>query len=345
VLVAGGAGYIGSHAAKALAAADFEPVVFDDLSTGHEHAVRWGPLVEASLADRSAIEAALNRYDPVAVIHFAAHAYVGESVAHPAKYYRNNVANTMNLLDAALAHGGLPIVFSSTCATYGIPQRLPIDEAHPQRPINPYGHTKLVVEEMLTAYDAAYGLRSVALRYFNAAGADPDGELGEEHDDETHLVPLALLTSLGRRPHLDVFGSDYGTRDGTAVRDYIHVSDLASAHVHALRYLLDGGPTTALNLGVGHGYSVRDVIDAVERVTGARVPTVERPRRAGDPPALVADAAKARATLGWRPEHSHLDEIVETAWRWLRYRRDQDPLGEHVSTTPPASVPAERSAA
>jgi UDP-arabinose 4-epimerase len=345
VLVTGGAGFVGSHACQTLARAGYEPVTFDDLRTGDATSARYGPLVVGDLASPADIGAALAAHRPTAVLHFAASAYVGESVTDPAKYYRNNVANTLNLLEAMRANGVDLLVFSSTCATYGEPRRLPIDESHPQRPINPYGHAKLFVEGMLASFDVAYGLRSVALRYFNAAGADPDGEIGENHEPETHLIPLVIQTALGHRPALEIYGTDYPTADGTAVRDYIHVSDLASAHVHALRYLLDGGPTTALNLGVGHGYSVRDVIETVERITGARVPTVERPRRAGDPPALVADAAKARATLGWRPEHSQLDEIVATAWRWLRYRHDLDPLGDHVSTTQPTIVPAHRSAA
>jgi UDP-arabinose 4-epimerase len=323
ILVTGGAGYIGSHTAKTLAAAGYEPVVFDDLSTGNRHAVRWGPLVEASLAAPTAITAALRQFDPVAIIHFAAHAYVGESVVQPAKYYRNNVANTINLLDAARAHGDLPVVFSSTCATYGLPERLPIDESHPQRPINPYGQTKLIVEGMLAAYASAYGVRSVALRYFNAAGADPDGELGEEHEEETHLVPLALFAALGRRPPLDVFGSDYPTDDGTAIRDFVHVSDLASAHVLALEYLLDGGESTAVNLGIGRGFSVRETIAAVERVTGLPVPIVDRPRRPGDPHALIADPSRAQALLGWTPHHSEMDVIVGSAYAWYRQNRER----------------------
>jgi UDP-arabinose 4-epimerase len=346
VLVTGGAGYVGSHACKALAEAGYQPVAFDDLRTGDRTAARYGPLVIGDLAAPRDIGAAITAHRPTAVLHFAASAYVGESVVEPAKYYRNNVVHTLNLLDAMRAHGVDRLVFSSTCATYGDPERLPIDETHPQRPINPYGHSKLFVEGMLAAFDAAYGLRSIALRYFNAAGADPAGEIGENHDPETHLIPLVILTALGRRPALEVFGTDYPTPDGTAVRDYIHVSDLASAHVLALQYLLDGGPTTFLNLGIGHGCSVREVIDAVERVTGAHVPVVERPRRAGDPPALIADAAKARATLEWRPEHSQLDEIVETAWRWLRRRRHAHArVGQHeVARSEPSAVGDDRPA-
>lgn len=255
---------------------------------------------------------------PLAVLHFAASAYVDESVRDPAAYYRNNVGGTINLLDAMRRHGVDTIVFSSTCATYGVPHRLPIDECHPQQPISPYGHTKLVVERILAAYAEAYGLRWSALRYFNAAGADPAGDLGEEHDPETHLVPSALLAAMGRRPPLPVYGSDYPTPDGTAVRDYVHVSDLASAHVAALRHLLDGGPSTALNLGTGAGHSVREVIGAVERVTGLTVPVAARARRAGDPAALVADASRARSLLAWAPVHSGLDDIVASAWQWFQ---------------------------
>ena len=336
VLVTGGAGYVGSHTCKALAAAGFLPVAFDDLSMGHRSAVRWGPLEVGDLASPAAISAAIARHAPVAVLHFAASAYVGESIHHPERYYRNNVANTLNLLAAMREHGVDEFVFSSTCATYGLPERLPIDETHPQRPINPYGHSKLFVEGVLAAYERAYGLRWTALRYFNAAGADPDGEIGEDHDPETHLIPLAVLAALGRRPALELFGTDYPTSDGSAVRDYVHVSDLAHAHVLALQRLFAGESSLALNLGVGSGHSVRAVVAAVERVTGARVPLVERPRREGDPPALVADATRAQRVLGWHPQRSQLDEIVGTAWEWLR--RGNDALQPSAAT--PAAVGA-----
>jgi UDP-glucose-4-epimerase GalE len=316
VLVTGGAGYIGSHTAKALALSGFEPVVLDNLSAGHRWAVRWGPFVEGDLADAELIRAVLSEYRPAAIVHFAASAYVGESMVDPRKYFRNNVANTLNLLEAALDAGVRAVVFSSTCATYGLPDQLPIGESQPQRPINPYGESKLFVEQMLRRFGDAYGLRSVALRYFNAAGADPDGELGEDHEPETHLIPLTLRAATGRGPTLDILGSDYPTPDGTAVRDYIHVTDLAEAHLAALRYLLDGGRSTALNLGTGQGCSVRQVVEAVERAAQRPLPTREMPRRPGDPPALVADATQAAAVLGWKPRHSSLDEIVATAWRW-----------------------------
>jgi UDP-arabinose 4-epimerase len=333
ILVTGGAGFIGSHASKALWKAGFRPVVLDDLSTGHARAVRWGPLEIGSLASPRLLRAVLLRVKPAAVMHFAASAYVGESITKPAAYYRNNVANTLNLLDVMLAQGVRHLVFSSTCASYGAPERLPIDETHPQRPINPYGHTKLVVEGILQAYDTAYGLKSVALRYFNAAGADPDGEIGEDHDPETHLIPSAIHAAQGRRGPLEVFGTDYPTPDGTAVRDYIHVADLADAHVLALRYLLDGGASTALNLGVGRGYSVQDAITTIERVTRREVAVTERPRRPGDPPELVADASRARSVLGWTPGFRELDEIVSTAWRWFR-RSDHQPPSRHDTAHP-----------
>jgi UDP-arabinose 4-epimerase len=316
VLVTGGAGYIGSHTAKALALAGYEPVVFDNLRAGHEWAVRWGPLVYGDLADREAISAALAAHRVAAVIHFAAHAYVGESVAEPRKYFRNNVANTLNLLDAMLDAGVGHLVFSSSCATYGEPVRLPMAEDHPQSPVNPYGESKLFVERVLRWYETAYDLRWMALRYFNAAGADPDGEIGEDHDPETHLIPLAILAALGRRGELEVFGADYDTPDGTAIRDYVHVTDLADAHVRALHHLLDRGRPMALNLGTGTGSSVREIIREVERAGGRSVPVRNAGRRAGDPAVLLADALRARETLGWAHPHSSLDTIVETAWRW-----------------------------
>jgi len=250
------------------------------------------------------------------VIHFAAHAYVGESVSEPRKYFHNNVANTLALLDAMMDVGVERIVFSSTCATYGLPESLPIGEDHPQRPVNPYGESKLFVERILQAYGHAYDLRWINLRYFNAAGADPDGELGEDHDPETHLIPLVIHAALGQRPWIDVFGTDYKTSDGTAIRDFIHVTDLADAHVRALRHLRNGGESLALNLGTGTGYSVREVIAAVERVGRCSVPVREAPPRPGDPPALVADARRAQSVLGWQPRYADLDVIVGTAWDW-----------------------------
>jgi UDP-glucose-4-epimerase GalE len=316
VLVTGGAGYIGSHAAKELSRQGFQPVVFDNLSEGHRWAVQWGPLVEAGLSSREAITAALRDHRIEAVIHFAASAYVGDSMRDPIGYFRNNVIHSLQLLEA-MHHCGVGIlVYSSTCATYGDPETLPLREDHPQRPVSPYGESKLFVEKALRWHTEAYGLRWAALRYFNASGADPEGEIGESHRIETHLIPLVIEAGLGSRPQVEIFGTDYPTSDGTAVRDYVHVSDLAEAHVRALRYLQEGGVSTAVNLGVGRGYSVREVITCVEQVGGVSVPVKLGPRRAGDPPVLVADPARARAVLGWQPRFDNLKAIVETAWRW-----------------------------
>ena len=315
-MVTGGAGYIGSHTAKALSRAGFEPVVFDNLSEGHEWAVRWGPLMRGELADRSAISEALAAHQIGAVVHFAAHAYVGESVRDPRKYFRNNVVNTLNLLDAMVDAGVSRIVFSSTCATYGDPVRIPINEDHPQRPVNPYGESKLFVERVLHWYGGAYGMKWVALRYFNAAGADPEGELGEQHDPETHLVPIVIQAALGERPHVEVYGTDYETPDGTAIRDYVHVTDLADAHVRALTHLADSGQSIALNLGSGAGSSVRAIISEVERVSNRTFGVRNVARREGDPAILVADASRAKEKLGWEHRLSSPETIVETAWRW-----------------------------
>jgi UDP-arabinose 4-epimerase len=316
VLVTGGAGYIGSHTAKALAKAGHEPVVFDNLSFGHRWAVRWGPLVEGDLQDKALLSRILQQYEIGAVIHFAASAYVGESMKNPRKYFRNNVVNTLNLLDAMMDNRVKTIVFSSTCATYGDPLELPLTEDHPQKPVNPYGESKLFVEQMLKWYGQAYGLRWAALRYFNAAGADPDGEIGENHTPESHLIPLAIEAAMGKRPYLEIFGTEYPTKDGSAVRDYVHVADLADAHIRALGHLADGGDSLALNLGTGDGYSVREVLSTVERVSNTSVPvrlTVPRP---GDPAVLVANPAEAQRVLGWRPEFEGIEGIIRTAWNW-----------------------------
>lgn len=316
VLVTGGAGYIGSHTCKALAQAGYVPVTYDNLVQGHACAVQWGPLVRGDVGDAMLLKDTMRRYSITAVIHFAAHAYVGESMAQPEKYYRNNVVNTLTLLETMQSARVGSLVFSSTCATYGMPLEVPMSEEHPQNPINPYGESKLVVERMLQWWEKAHGFRWIALRYFNAAGADAEGDIGEDHEPETHLIPLAIEAALGRRGPLDIYGSDYPTHDGTAVRDYIHVSDLASAHVSALRRLERGGDSVALNLGTGAGYSVREVISMVEEVGGRRVPVRAAPRRAGDPPQLVASAKRAREALCWQPRHSALRTIVESAWNW-----------------------------
>src|SRR5271166_3423391 len=294
VLVTGGAGYIGSHACKVLARAGYRPVVFDNLSRGHRAAVRWGPLVEGDLAERGKLATALERHSVSVVMHFAAYAYVGESVADPALYYSNNLGGSLSLLEAMREAGVDKIVFSSTCATYGTPAEVPIRETTPQLPVNPYGETKLAIERALHWYGEAYGLRWVSLRYFNAAGADPDGEIGERHEPETHLVPLVLEAALGERSEIEIYGTDYPTPDGTAIRDYIHVEDLAAAHLLALE-AARGGEHQVLNLGNGNGFSVREVIAAAEQVTGRTIPTVECPRRPGDPPMLVAASERVRS--------------------------------------------------
>jgi UDP-arabinose 4-epimerase len=315
VLVTGGAGFIGSHTCKALAAAGLLPVAFDDLSTGHAGLARFGPLVQGDILDTPALDGAFAAHRPGAVIHFAARAYVGESMAQPLAYYRVNVAGLVNLVEAMLRHGTRTIVFSSSCATYGIPDALPIAESAPQRPINPYGRSKLAGEQILADARAAHGLRVAVLRYFNAAGAHPDGDLPERHDPETHLIPLAIDAATGDGAPLSIFGTDYPTADGTCERDFIHVSDLAAAHVEALRHLDAGTQALTLNLGAGKAASVRSVVAAVERITGRAVPLVHAARRAGDPPVLVADAGLARRLIGFAPRLSDLDAIVTTAWK------------------------------
>ena len=328
VLVTGGAGYIGSHTAKALAKVGYQPVVLDNLSMGHAANVRWGPLIEADLSETEVVRKALQDYNIGAVIHFAGSAFVGESMQFPRRYFQNNVINTFNLLDAMLDHGVRRFVFSSTCATYGNPQRIPITEDHPQTPVNPYGESKLSVERMLYWLGARDGLSWAALRYFNAAGADPDGDLGEQHDPETHLIPRVFQAALGEIPNLEVFGTDYPTRDGTAIRDYIHVTDLAEAHVLALRRVADSKEGMALNLGSAIGSSVREVIATAERISGRVVPVIESARRPGDPPVLVANHTMASRVLGWQPRYSELSTIMETAWKWHSLQRSH-----HISST------------
>ncbi len=316
VLVTGGAGYIGSHACKALAAAGHHPVTYDSLVYGHPWAVKWGPLVEGDLADSELLRQTLRQHRIDAVMHFAAFAYVGESMQDPGKYFRNNVGNTIKLLDAMVEEGVKTIVFSSTCATYGMPEAGAIAEDHPQRPVNPYGESKLFIEKALGWYGQAHGIRWAALRYFNAAGADPDGDIGEEHDPETHLIPLVIQTALGQRPEVQIFGTDYPTADGSAVRDYIHVTDLAAAHVSAIDKLAQGVNSFAVNLGTGQGHSVKDVIAAVERLSCRKVNAIECERRPGDPPSLVAQPGLAAELLGWTPRYSELETIVATALQW-----------------------------
>jgi UDP-arabinose 4-epimerase len=316
ILVTGGAGYIGSHACKALSRAGYRPIAYDNLSFGHEWAAKWGPLERGDILDRSRLDEVLKQYDPIAVLHFAAFTYVGESVADPGKYYRNNVAGSLTLLEAMRDRNIDTIVFSSTAATYGIPDAAPIREDAPQRPINPYGASKLMVERMIQDFAVAHKLKFAMLRYFNASGADPDNQIGEDHTPETHLIPLALDAAAGRRPNLTVFGSDYDTPDGTCVRDYIHVTDLAAAHICALEALRGGRASAAYNLGNGLGASVNEVIQTTERVTGLPIPLVRGERRPGDPAKLITDSSKAHQELGWVPAITDLGQIIGTAWAW-----------------------------
>jgi UDP-glucose 4-epimerase len=319
VLVVGGAGYIGSHMVKVLCEAGCEVVVLDNLVTGHRAALPEGvTFIEGDMADRAILDALLEQHSVGAVMHFAAFIEVGESVRSPGKYYRNNVAATLVLLEALVDHGIDRLIFSSTAAVYGEPRYTPIDESHPREPINPYGRSKWMVENILEDYRRAYGLRSVILRYFNAAGAHPDGSLAERHDPETHLIPIVLETSTGKRTHVSVYGHDYPTADGTCIRDYVHVTDLCNAHLLALRYLEKGGDSAAFNLGNGGGFSVREVIETARAVTCCAIKVVDGPRRDGDPAVLVADATAARNALGWQPEYTRLEPIVEHAWKALQ---------------------------
>lgn len=321
ILVTGGAGYIGSHTVKELLKRGYDTVTLDNLSTGHRKLVPGGEFVEVDLRDLKTLQEVFSVYPVEAVIHFAASCYVGESVKEPMKYYENNILCGMNLLAAMTASEARHIIFSSTAATYGNPVELPITEEHPQAPINPYGQTKLLFENILASHDRVYGIRNVCLRYFNAAGDDADGEIGEIHDPETHLIPLTLEAALGGIPHLEVLGTDYDTLDGTCVRDFIHVTDLADAHIRSLEYLMDGGPSNAYNLGTGEGHSVRQLLEAAERITGRTIPHVDAPRRPGDPPDLVASAEKIGKELGWTAQHSSIDNILKTAWEWQKKLR------------------------
>ncbi len=320
ILVTGGAGYIGSHTIKELLRDGREVVALDNLSAGHRELVLCQEFVEGDLGDADLLRKTFRRYPIEAVIHFAAHTSVPESVANPGKYYRNNVVCTLTLLEAMVQAGVNQIVFSSSAAVYGDPTQVPIPEDHPKVPKNPYGRTKLVVEGVLDDYRVAHGLRHVSLRYFNAAGSDPDGEIGEVHDPETHLIPIVLEVALGKRQEVQILGTDYDTPDGTAIRDYVHVSDLARAHVLALRALEEGKAVPAYNLGTGRGHTVREVVDVCRKVTGCEIRAVEAPRRAGDPAALVADPTRAIRQLGWKPRFTSLDSIVGTAWAWMSQR-------------------------
>ncbi|MEM9180940.1 MAG: UDP-glucose 4-epimerase GalE [Pseudomonadota bacterium] len=317
VFVTGGAGYVGSHCAKAFAQAGWQVVTYDSLSRGHRELVKWGPLIEGDILDTDHLVKSLNQVRPDAVAHFAAFAYVAESMGDPGLYYRNNVSGTLSLLDAMRAADVSQLVFSSSCATYGVSDEL-ITEETPQNPINPYGETKKICEQMIRDYGQAHGLRSVILRYFNAAGCDPDGETGERHDPEPHVIPLAIRGAMDGTFKFNILGNDYDTPDGTCVRDYVHVSDLADAHARALTYLQQGGETDIFNLGTGRGHSVLELADAVARTAGKPVPRVFADRRPGDPPRLVASAAKAERVLGWTPVQSDLDSILTSAWAWFQ---------------------------
>ncbi|MEA5502674.1 UDP-glucose 4-epimerase GalE [Halotia wernerae UHCC 0503] len=331
ILVTGGAGYIGSHTVLALKKADYDVIILDNLVYGHRDLVEkvlQVELVAGDTGDRTLLDDLFKTRNIAAVMHFSAYAYVGESVTDPAKYYRNNVLGTLTLLEAMLVASINKFVFSSTCATYGVPEIVPIPENHPQNPINPYGATKLMVERILADFDVAYGLKSVRFRYFNAAGADPKGLLGEDHNPETHLIPLVLLTALGKRESISIFGTDYPTPDGTCIRDYIHVSDLASAHVLGLEYLLKGGDSEVFNLGNGSGFSVKEVIATAEKVTGLPIAVQECDRRPGDPPSLIGSGEKARKVLSWQPQYPSIKDIVTHAWQWHQQRHVEGDRGQ-----------------
>lgn len=316
ILIVGGAGYIGSHVNKVLNERGYETIILDNLSYGHEESVKWGTLCKCDLANINEVDAIFTKYDINAVMHFSSFIDVGESVRNPEKYYNNNVVNTMNLLNVMLKHDVKKFIFSSTCATYGIPQKIPLTENHPQNPINPYGWTKLMVERILKDYDTAYGLKSVILRYFNASGADESGIIGEWHNPETHLIPLILDAAMGKREDIKIFGTDYDTPDGTCIRDYIHVTDLADAHILSLEYLNKNNQSNQFNLGNGQGFSVREVIESVKRVTGRNFNVTQTQRREGDPAILIGSSKKAKDTLGWDPQYVNIDKIIETAWNW-----------------------------
>lgn len=316
ILIVGGAGYIGSHVNKALNEKGYDTVILDNLSYGHEESIKWGTFCKCDLSDINDVDEVFNKYDITAVMHFSSFIDVGESVKNPEKYYNNNVLNTMNLLHVMLKHNVKKFIFSSTCATYGIPQKIPLVEDHPQNPINPYGWTKLMVERILKDYDTAYGLKSVILRYFNASGADKSGIIGEAHNPETHLIPLVLDAAIGKRDDIKIFGTDYDTPDGTCIRDYIHVTDLADAHIKSLEYLEKNNKSNQFNLGNGQGFSVREIIESVKRVTGKNFHVTESERREGDPAILIGSSEKAKKELGWTPQYTDIDKIIETAWNW-----------------------------
>lgn len=325
IFVTGGAGYIGSHVAKELRRKGYRPLVYDNLSTGHQWAVSKDELAEGDLGDTSHLQQILHQEKPIAVMHFAASSIVSESVERPEFYFRNNVINTFNLLEAMLTSGVKYCIFSSSAAVYGNPHKVPIPEDHPLDPVNPYGEGKVCVEKALRWYEETHGFTYISLRYFNAAGADPEGELGEVHNPETHLIPRILAVALGKRPSIEIYGTDYDTPDGTCVRDYIHVTDLAQAHILALEVLMDGVSSRVYNLGNQRGFSVKEVVDVARGVTGHPIPTKESPRRPGDPPVLVASSERIKKELGWKPQYNDLRTIIETAWSWLQKRDKKSP--------------------
>ncbi|MFC1752807.1 UDP-glucose 4-epimerase GalE [Thermoproteota archaeon] len=316
ILIVGGAGYIGSHVNKMLTKQGYQTIVYDNLSYGHKEFVKWGEFINGDLADIQALRNCFKTHKIEAVMHFSAFTYVGESVENPAIYYQNNVVNTLNLLNVMCEFNVVNFIFSSSCAVYGVPKQLPLTEDHDKAPVNPYGRTKLMIEQIAEDFDCAYGLKSVFLRYFNAAGADPDGEIGERHDPESHLIPLTIYAALGKRADIKVFGTDYPTPDGTCVRDYIHVNDLADAHIRALEYLKKERNSNCFNLGNNQGFSVREIINTVKAVTGKEFTVIEAPRREGDPPVLVGSFEKANEVLGWKPKFTDIKDIVSTAWDW-----------------------------
>jgi len=326
ILITGGAGYIGSHVNKELYKRGYKTAVFDNLIYGHKEFIKWGDFILGDLENINQLKLLFKKYPIKAVMDFAAFAYVGESVKNPQKYYINNVKNTLNLLEVMLENKVKYFIFSSTCATYGIPIEIPISENHPQNPVNPYGQSKLIIEKILKDYDDAYGLKYISLRYFNAAGADPDCEIGEWHNPETHLIPLVLNVAIGKRKEIEIFGTDYNTPDKTCIRDYIHVTDLAKAHILALEYLLNKGKSEIFNLGNGNGFSVKEVIEVSKEITKKRIPVIEGDRRPGDPPILIGKAEKAKKILNWQPDYGNLYTIIETAWNWHKnlYRKFEE---------------------
>lgn len=329
ILIVGGAGYIGSHTNKMMSKSGYKTLVLDNLIYGHKEFVKWGEFIEGDIADKAKLEFVFSNYNIKAVMHFSAFAYVGESVNEPSKYYSNNVVNTLNLIDVMIAHDVKKFIFSSTCATFGEPEYIPVDEKHPQKPLSPYGHTKLMVEQILRDYEVAYGLKYIILRYFNASGADPDCEIGEDHTPETHLIPLVLDAAIGKRENISVFGTDYGTKDGTCVRDYIHINDLAKAHMLGLEWMIKNNLSNNFNLGNGEGFSVKQIIDVAKKVTGKDIAVNYTDKRDGDPAVVIGSYEKIEKYLGWKPEFNNIEDIIETAWNWHK-KRYKTPLKEDV---------------